>query len=312
MNNPMHDPTPLPNQESALTNEQSVLTIEQQLEQEIARRKASEAKNQQLLQHISNQQKHLKELSVQIEQFTASAKNDQSEDVSLVPLTKTLTQLMSFMNHDFKTPLSSILGYSQFLLKIDKDLTERQSGDINTIYRSGQDLFRMIDNILEWCRIQVNATETYQAEFDLSKLLQRLIKRCEAQAKDTRSNFQHRLATDLPQTGKGDEMKLNLVLINLLDNALKNTFQGDVIFTVEPVEPIKIEQAKFLNDKTRLRFLVEDTGRGIPANRLGGLFEPSPGLGLAVSSRLLQIIDETIQLESKENKGSRFWFEMNL
>ncbi|MDM8531383.1 HAMP domain-containing sensor histidine kinase [Anaerolineales bacterium HSG25] len=310
MSNHMDNPTSRPNQEPP-TNEQPALTVEQQLEQEIARRKAAEAKNGQLLQHVSDQQTYLKELSVQIKQFTEPAKNNQNESALLVPLAKTVAQLMSFMNHDFKTPLSSILGYSQFLLKIDKDLTNRQSDDISTIYRCGQDLFRMIDNILEWCRFQVDETEVYQAEFDLSKLLQKLIKRSEAQAKDTHSNFQHRFSTDLPQTGRGDELKLNLVLINLLDNALKNTYQGDVTFTIEPVEA-DIEPSDLSHNIVRLRFLVEDTGRGIPADRLEGLFEPSPGLGLAVSSRLLQTVGETIQFESKEGEGSRFWFEMDL
>ncbi len=217
------------------------------------------------------------------------------------------------MSHELRTPLNAILGFSEMIGR-DRATPAAIQEKIAIINRSGQHLLSLINDVLDMSKIEAGRVELEPETFELQRLLHEIddLFRLRTEAKDL--VFTMDLQEDLPAYIQLDMGKLRQALTNLLGNAIKFTDSGGVTLRVG---------AKVLPDNNwRLHFEVEDTGTGIPADKIEVVFEAfsqvghSPveqqgtGLGLAITRQFIQLMGGEITVESTPNKGSIFRFEI--
>lgn len=214
------------------------------------------------------------------------------------------------MSHEFRTPLNGILGYTQILLK-DETLSKKQLENIHIIHKSGEYLLTLINDILDIAKIEAGKIEIHPNEFNLLAFLKNITEPFAIQCKNKNILFVYKKSSDLPDTVFGDQKRLRQVLINLLGNAVKFTENGQVSFCVY-----------YNNNKAT--FNIKDTGIGIAKVELQKIFQAfyrvlennkqieGTGLGLHISQTLVHMMGGDIQVESEINKGSHFWFCIDL
>ncbi|MBD2102463.1 response regulator [Leptolyngbya sp. FACHB-261] len=220
------------------------------------------------------------------------------------------SEFLANMSHELRTPLNGILGYAQ-ILKRGKSLTEQQQNGVEIIQQSGEHLLTLINDILDLSKIEARKMELYLSEFHFPEFLKSIADLFRVRADQKGISFIYEPLSWLPSGVYGDEKRLRQILINLLGNAVKFTEQGGVVFKVG-----------YHNQK--IRFQVEDTGIGIPSEKLEEIFLPfkqvgdhnrwveGTGLGLPISSRLAKMMGGELQVKSTVGKGSTFWFELEL
>ena len=214
------------------------------------------------------------------------------------------------VSHELRTPLNAILGYSQLL----KRSPETAGGDgLDIIHASGRHLLTLIDDILDLARIEAGKTELRPEPFVFRVFLDSVAAIARLHAREKGLEWRFEPAEDLPEGIEADAVRLRQVLLNLLNNAIKFTGSGHVALRVSV---IRVEAGN-----ATLRFEVEDSGCGIPADRLERIFLPfeqageksrhveGTGLGLAISREFVGKMGAELHVESKLGKGSRFWFD---
>lgn len=223
---------------------------------------------------------------------------------------RTKSEFLASMSHELRTPLNGILGYAQ-ILKRDKGLDNQQQERIAIIQRSGEHLLNLINDILDLSKIEAHKMELQLVDFQFPEFLQNIAEICRVPAEQKRLSFKFEPVTVLPAIVRGDEKRLRQILLNLLSNAVKFTQRGGILFTVG-------------QHYQKTRFQIEDTGVGIPADKLDEIFDPfqqvssqkhaieGTGLGLAISQKLVQAMGSDLQVKSKPGQGSVFWFELDL
>ncbi|HMQ50854.1 MAG TPA: PAS domain S-box protein [Anaerolineae bacterium] len=238
------------------------------------------------------------------------------------------------MSHELRTPLNSILGYAQ-ILKGDKRLTPSQLKEIDIIERSGQHLLTLINDILDLSKIEAERMELHPTVFQLPLFLQNIVDIFRFRADQKRIIFSYQQDSSLPLSVDADEKRLRQVLINLLSNAIKFTDQGTVTFSVTRLRSVLEETPVGLPESDRsgpaisrrihkIRFKVEDSGSGIPKEKMDEIFEPfrqlshqthfveGTGLGLSISQRLASLMGSRLMVKSEIGQGSVFWFDVDL
>jgi len=215
------------------------------------------------------------------------------------------------MSHELRTPLTGILGYAE-ILRGDRTLTERQSHGVSVIRQSGEHLLTLINDILDFARIEAGKLELSVTEIPVARLLRVIADIIRVRAEEKQLAFSCDIAPDLPPAVLADERRLRQVLLNLLANAVKFTDRGEVSLRVSFSPP------------ARLRFEVRDTGIGISEDRWERIFQPfeqagdvqhrlgGTGLGLAISRELLRLMGSDIEIESRLGEGSAVCFELDL
>ncbi len=215
------------------------------------------------------------------------------------------------MSHELRTPLNGILGYAQILLH-DKALGERELTGLNVIQKSGEHLLTLINDILDFAKIEAGKLALYLTDIPLAQFLQVIAEMVEVKATQKGLEFSCDMAPDLPAWVRADEKRLRQVLLNLLSNAVKFTDHGQVRLGVRATAA------------GRIRFEVQDTGVGVAADQLEAIFKPfeqagdmkrrlgGTGLGLAISRQFLKLMGSDVQVESRIGEGSTFWFELDL
>ncbi len=226
------------------------------------------------------------------------------------------SQFLANMSHELRTPLNAILGYTQ-IFKDDKSLMEKQGKQIDIIHRSGEHLLMIINDILDMSKIEAGKIELESVDFHLPDFLKTLVEMSQIKAQLKGISFIYEPMPDLPTGVQGDEKHLRQILLNLLNNAIKFTEQGQVIFKVQSLK-MKEQTTKY----SHIRFQVEDTGIGIPPEQLEKIFLPfhqvgeqrfqrqGTGLGLAISRQLVHLMKSELYVES--TMGSTFWFDLDL
>ncbi|HAN45104.1 MAG TPA: hypothetical protein DCQ32_00940, partial [Cyanobacteria bacterium UBA8156] len=224
------------------------------------------------------------------------------------------SDFLSNMSHELRTPLNGILGYAQILQR-DGGLNEEQRAGLNTIHRCGHHLLNLINDVLDFAKIEAQKLELEATAFHLGLCLDSLLEMCRLRAEQKGLTLRYVPDPQLPVAICSDEKRLRQVLLNLLGNAIKFTEVGEVSLAVTVTA---------LGDRRcTLRFAVTDTGVGIPADRLAAIFLPfeqteigrrkgeGTGLGLAISQRCVEMLGGTLQVTSTLGAGSRFWFELS-
>ncbi|MCT7950573.1 PAS domain-containing protein [Ancylothrix sp. C2] len=230
------------------------------------------------------------------------------------------SEFLANMSHELRTPLNAILGFSQ-LLTADKSLSAESQKNLGIINRAGEHLLALIDDILELSKIEAGRTTFNEISFDLTQLLNMLLKMLELKAAAKNLQLIFQCDAGIPKYVKTDERKLRQVLLNLLGNAIKFTQTGWVRLGVSVVSKTPELSP---NQKLRLHFEVEDTGPGIDTEEIHLLFEAfgqtdsglksqqGTGLGLPISQKYVQLMGGNISVTSTPGKGSLFSFEIDL
>ena len=225
-------------------------------------------------------------------------------------LAKLRSEFMARMSHELRTPLNSILGYSQILLRENRG-NERQSVMLNVIQQSGEYLLNLINDILDFAKIEAGKQELSLSDVQLPRFLRNLASIITIKAEQKGLVFVCDIAADVPAGIHADETRLRQVLLNLLSNAVKYTEQGQISLKVTVLEA------------GRLRFEVQDSGIGIDTGQLETIFQAfeqagdrqhrtgGTGLGLPISRELVRLMGSDIHVTSRVGEGSCFWFDLD-
>ncbi len=279
-----------------------------------ARLSALRRRNEELERGIAERTAQIAEKVVELEvsEKTAQAAKNEAlrakEDALEANRAKSI--FLSNMSHELRTPLNAVLGFAQLMEREPGRLPEDRE-NLGIIMRSGEHLLGLINDVLSISKIEAGKLTLNEATFDLRRMLQGLEEMLgpRAHAKGLRMMFD--LAPDIPQYVRGDDGKLRQVLINLLNNALKFTDTGGIAL-----------RARWADG--RAAFEVEDTGKGIAADEIVGIFEAfvqsetgrtskeGTGLGLAISRNFVQLMGGDITVRSEVGKGTVFAFEADL
>jgi len=226
------------------------------------------------------------------------------------------TTFLANMSHELRTPLNAILGFSQLMLA-DPSAPERQRKRADLIHQSGTHLLSLVEDVLDFARIEVQRLELTAAPTALAPLLEAAAAAAEQRARDKGIGLRFEPQPGLPDTVVADAKRLRQVLHNLLDNAVKFTDSGHVSLRVR-------RGAHADPAAARLHFEVEDTGVGLSADELQRVFEPfeqgrgglrqqsGAGLGLSISRQLVRLMGGELRVQSTPGRGSRFSFELVL
>lgn len=223
------------------------------------------------------------------------------------------SQFLATMSHEIRTPMNGILGMAQLLMR--SELPPAQARQVESIYRSGQSLLTILNDVLDFTKIEAGQMELEQAPFNLVEQLEQLRQLLLPTAQEKQLDLILRLEQDLPEYVIGDARALNQILLNLCTNALKFTQEGYVL--------IKVRALETGPKHCRLRFEVEDTGIGIPASAHSRIFMHfsqadssitrrfgGTGLGLSICKRLVELQSGRIGFDSQVGQGTRFWTEL--
>lgn len=238
----------------------------------------------------------------------------------------TKSEFLANMNHELRTPLNGILGYAQIMQR-DPATTEKQLKGLDVIHQCGSHLLTLINDILDLSKLEAQKMELYPQDLHLASFLTTTVEMCRIKAEQKGVAFHFQPTDNLPAAVSADDKRLRQVLLNLLSNAIKFTDFGCVTFTVEKVGNREQEMGNGEEGNsfsTRIRFQIQDTGIGIPAEKLATIFLPfeqagkgdrnseGTGLGLAISQKIVQMMGSSIQVNSTLGQGSTFWFEVEL
>lgn len=215
------------------------------------------------------------------------------------------------VSHDVRTPLNSILGYSE-MLKNEVDEPDKNR-KIETVYSAANDLKNLIDTLIDVSRIELNEYDFEKSAVDLPVFVETIKKLFDRKASNQNIEFRTTIDDSVDELVNLDERAVKQVLYNLLDNAFKYTQEGSVILRIH---------ANPTSNKPKeidLTFEVEDTGRGIPKDQLETIFEifdqgsnhdtegiDGFGLGLYICNELTRAMDGTLEVESEPGEGSVF------
>lgn len=228
---------------------------------------------------------------------------------------KAKSQFLSVMSHELRTPLNAVIGITHLLMQSQP--REDQQEDLRTLQFSGESLLHIINDILDFTKLDSGKIELSAIDFNLRELAQSLYQSFSFKAKEKNIVFDVEYDQRMPFFVKGDNFRLSQVLNNLISNAIKFTKEGFVKLKVEMVE----------NSGTNYitRFSVVDSGIGIPEDKQEKIFEQftqadsnttrlygGTGLGLSISARLVELMGSSILISSTPGQGSNFNFTVSL
>lgn len=220
------------------------------------------------------------------------------------------TAFLSNMSHEIRTPMNAIIGLNHIALK-EPNLSNQTKEYLEQIGISAKHLLSMINDILNMTRIESGKMILNEEEFSLKDMLDDINKNVEQRCQAKGINYEFKFNNKLKEYYIGDSVKLKQALMNLLDNAIKFTIKGKVDFTVE--------LDNHFENKSKLKFVVSDTGIGIDKDYLPKIFDAfsqeysettnsygGSGLGLAITKNIVELMNGSIKVQSQKDVGSKF------
>lgn len=268
------------------------------LQVEINARKSAQEKLQTLARELDNRNRLLEN----------SLRQSQSAD-------KAKAEFLANMSHEIRTPLNAVLGVASLLDR--SPLNDRQRQQLGMIFESGKALLSILSDIMDYVRIEAGEIFLDEFPFNLDALMQNIVNRHREEALARGLHFEYSFAPGLPKLYQGDGARLQQLVANIVDNAIKFTHEG---FVEIHVSGVALQNRSYL-----IAIDVQDTGIGIPDDMRDRLFKVfsqgdgsstraygGSGLGLAITSRLVKLMGGSLSLQSEEGAGSLFRIELPL
>ncbi len=221
---------------------------------------------------------------------------------------------LSNMSHEIRTPLNGIIGFTDLLVE-EKNLTDKQKKYLKIIKHNGENLLVLVNDIMDLSKIEAGQLELKYSKFDLNSMLFEIQETYKAILKTKNKNIEIQYKSNNYETFEitTDKLRLNQILSNLINNAIKYTEEGNINFGFE-----------YIGNTNKIRFYVKDTGIGISKSDINNIFNrfvqlndirieknTGAGLGLSIAKDLVKLLGGNIWVESEKGKGSIFYFEIS-
>lgn len=223
------------------------------------------------------------------------------------------SNFLANMSHEIRTPMNGVLGMID-LMKGTK-LDEEQNENLEIMKNSAQALLTILNDILDYSKVEAGKMELENTDFNVKQMVNDVVKIFSFQASEKKIDLSYNIDDEIPDMLIGDPLRLRQIINNLISNSVKFTSEGYI--------KVGLKAIKKNSNGIVLRFIIEDTGIGIPKEKLKNLFNSfeqidssrtrkygGTGLGLAIVKNLVELMEGTIDVESDINKGSQFTIEI--
>jgi len=221
------------------------------------------------------------------------------------------SDFLSMISHEIRTPLNAVIGLTNYLIS-DKP-RKNQEEELRTLKFSAENLHVLINDVLDYSKLDAGKIEFELRDVNINEIASNIVKGFEPKAKEQGIYIKYNYDNAIPRFISADGLRVSQILTNLIGNAIKFTKKGGVTLNLEKVTLNK--------KKVAIKFLIEDTGIGIPKEKQGTIFESfsqaststtreygGTGLGLSITKKILDLQNTQIHLFSREGQGSRFYF----
>jgi signal transduction histidine kinase len=310
---------------STLLNDREYFEINNRLKEELAKKQLFEARLIELIQQLNIENKplegeanllnliHILNREIEIKHEYQMMLNQAKIDAENANEAK--SEFLSIMSHEIRTPLNAIIGLVYIMEK--EDSLESYRENIEVLKLSAQNLFLLINDILDFNKIEAGKIDLEKIPFDFKSLIQQIARALQARANENLNKIRLEIDDNFVSHVISDPLRMNQIITNLVSNAIKFTQKGTIT--------IRVTQLDVTSGISTFKIEVVDTGIGIDKEQFTSIFEKfsqaetrtsrqfgGTGLGLVITKRLLHLFDSDIAFESKLGFGTNFYFTLSL